>query len=83
MAELGIDVSGNVPRQLTDLARQADVIVIIGCGDHCPFIPGRRYLEWNLEDPRAGPSRKCDPPETSLRRVEELVAELDAAARPT
>src|SRR3954468_2685941 len=48
MGELGIDVSGNVPRALTrELAERADVVVTMGCGDECPYIPGRRYIEWD------------------------------------
>ena len=56
MDELGIDLSGRRPRRLTDeLARQADVVVTMGCGDACPFIPGKRYLDWDLPDPAGKP----------------------------
>lgn len=52
MAELGIDLSDRTPTALTDdLARWADVVVTMGCGDRCPYIPGRRYLDWDLTDP--------------------------------
>jgi arsenate reductase (thioredoxin) len=52
MGELGIDLSGRTPRLLTrELAGQADVVVTMGCGDECPFIPGKRYIEWDLVDP--------------------------------
>lgn len=52
MAELGIDISAQRPKKLTDdMARQADVIVTMGCGDSCPVYPGKRYLDWELPDP--------------------------------
>ena len=56
MRELGIDVSNRVPRQLTrELAKQADVVVTMGCGDECPYIPGKRYVDWDLPDPKGRP----------------------------
>jgi arsenate reductase len=56
MLELGIDLSGRRPRRLTDdLARWADVIVTMGCGDECPYIPGKRYVDWDLPDPKDRP----------------------------
>jgi arsenate reductase len=56
MRELGIDLSGRRPQRLTDeLARWADVVVTMGCGDECPFIPGKRYLDWDLPDPKRLP----------------------------
>ena len=52
MAELGLDISKEFPKPLTDdAARAADVIVTMGCGDACPFFPGKRYLDWELQDP--------------------------------
>lgn len=52
MRELGIDLSGRAPQELThELAAQADVVVTMGCGDSCPVIPGRRYVDWELPDP--------------------------------
>jgi arsenate reductase (thioredoxin) len=52
MAELGLDISKEFPKPLTDdAARAADVIVTMGCGDACPFFPGKRYLDWELADP--------------------------------
>ena len=56
MRELGIDLADRVPRRLTDeLARWADVVVTMGCGDACPYIPGRRYIDWQLPDPAGQP----------------------------
>ena len=52
MAELGLDVTDETPKRLTDeFAREADVIVTMGCGDACPVFPGKRYLDWELDDP--------------------------------
>lgn len=56
MRELGIDLSGRRPQLLTrELAEQADIVVTMGCGDECPYIPGKRYIEWNLPDPKSRP----------------------------
>jgi arsenate reductase (thioredoxin) len=52
MAELGVDLRDRTPQRLTDeLAGWADVVVTMGCGDQCPYIPGKRYIDWELEDP--------------------------------
>jgi arsenate reductase (thioredoxin) len=52
MVELGIDLSGRRPQLLTaELAEQADVVVTMGCGDACPVVPGKRYIDWDLPDP--------------------------------
>jgi arsenate reductase len=56
MQELGIDLSDRRPQLLTrELAEQADVVVTMGCGDACPYIPGKRYIDWNLPDPKGRP----------------------------
>jgi arsenate reductase len=56
MRELDIDLSDRVPRRLTpELAEWADVVVTMGCGDECPYVPGRRYLDWDLPDPKGRP----------------------------
>jgi arsenate reductase len=56
MRELDIDLSGREPQLLTpELAEQADLIVTMGCGDACPYIPGKRYLDWDLSDPKSRP----------------------------
>jgi protein-tyrosine-phosphatase len=53
MHELGIDLSDRRPQLLTqELAQEADIVVTMGCGDACPYIPGKRYLDWNLPDPK-------------------------------
>ena len=56
MQELGIDVTGEFPKPLTDeVVRAADVVITMGCGDACPYIPGKRYLDWDLTDPKGLP----------------------------
>jgi arsenate reductase (thioredoxin) len=82
MAELGIDLSGRTPRLLTrELAEQADLVVTMGCGDECPYIPGKRYLDWDLPDPKGRTVGEVRAIRDHIgRRVEELVAELDRAA---
>jgi arsenate reductase len=79
MSELGIDVSDRRPQRLTrELAEQADVVVTMGCGDACPYIPGKRYLDWELEDPKGRPLDEVRATRDDIaRRVTDLVAELD------
>ena len=58
MGELGVDLSDRVPQRLTtELAQRADVVVTMGCGDECPYIPGKRYIDWELPGPE-GPARR-------------------------
>ena len=80
MRELGIDLSECRPRRLTtEAAERADVVVTMGCGDECPYIPGKRYLDWELEDPKGRPVEEVRRTRDEIaRRVRELVAELDA-----
>ena len=78
MAEEGIDIATETPKLLTDSAvREADVVITMGCGDECPFFPGKRYEDWVLDDP-AGQGIKAVRPirDEIRRRVETLVAEL-------
>jgi arsenate reductase (thioredoxin) len=81
MAEVGHDVSGRVPRRLTpELAERAELVVTMGCGDECPYIPGRRYLDWDLPDPVGRPLEEVRRIRDDIAaRVEALVAELDGA----
>src|ERR1700753_3566290 len=74
MRELGIDLSGRVPRELTvGLAEQADVVVTMGCGDACPYIPGKRYIDWDLPDPKGRPIEEVRAIRDEIRRrVSEL-----------
>ena len=56
MQELGIDLIGRRPKKLTtELAERADIVVTMGCGDECPFIPGKKYIDWDLQDPKGMP----------------------------
>ena len=79
MRELGIDLAGRRPRALTDaLAAAADVVVTMGCGDACPFIPGKRYEDWDLTDPAGRPVEEVRAVRDEIaRRVAALVEELD------
>jgi arsenate reductase len=79
MREEGIDVSGHVPQKLTDdLGRWADVVITMGCGDSCPVIPGKRYIDWDLRDPNNLPIDEVRKIKDDLEgRVVELVKELD------
>ena len=81
MRELGVDLAGRRPQRLTDaLAAEADVVVTMGCGDACPFIPGKRYVEWELPDPKGRPIEEVRRTRDEIaERVEGLLAELDAA----
>ena len=72
MDELGIDISRELPTPLTDdAARAADVVVTMGCGDACPVYPGKRYLDWQLDDPAGRPVEE-------VRRIRD---EIDARVR--
>jgi protein-tyrosine-phosphatase len=82
LAEVGIDLRASTPRRWTDedLA-SADVIVTMGCGDECPYVPGRRYLDWELEDPAGRPVEEVRPIRDEIdRRVRALLNELWVAA---
>jgi arsenate reductase len=79
MAEVGIDIAGEQPKKLTDDAvRSADVVITMGCGDACPFFPGKRYEDWVLDDPAGQDLEAVRPIRDEIRRrVEDLIASLD------
>jgi arsenate reductase len=79
MAELGIDLGDRTPRKLTrEDAEWADVVVTMGCGDECPYVPGVRCVDWDLPDPKGQPLEAVRATREEIsRRVEALVAELD------
>jgi protein-tyrosine-phosphatase len=81
LAEVGLDVSKEFPRALTDDAvRAADAVVTMGCGDACPFYPGTRYLDWSLPDPDGLSVEDVRPIRDEIdRRVRDLLDELLAA----
>jgi len=78
MAELGIDIANNVPKILTAEAVQAsDVVITMGCGDACPFYPGKRYEDWVLEDPAGQGIEPVRVIRDEIKaRVEALISEL-------
>lgn len=83
MAERGIDISREFPKPWTDeIVRAADVVVSMGCGDACPIFPGKRYLNWELDDPAGKGVDDVRPVRDEIeRRVRGLLAELDVPAR--
>ncbi len=78
MAEEGIDIAGNTPKVLTTEAVQAsDVVITMGCGDACPFFPGKRYEDWKLDDPAGQGIEAVRPIRDDIKqRVEALIADL-------
>lgn len=80
MAELGIDLTTATPKVLTDEAVQAsDYVITMGCGDKCPFYPGKTYLDWKLEDPAGQGVDAVRPIRDEIKvMVENLIAEIDA-----
>jgi protein-tyrosine-phosphatase len=81
MEEVGLDLSQEFPKPLTDeFVQAADVVVTMGCGDACPLYPGKRYLDWELDDPAGKPLAEVRPIRDQIdRRVRELLAELVGA----
>jgi arsenate reductase (thioredoxin) len=79
MRELGIDLADRVPRKLTPAdAEWADIVVTMGCGDECPYIPGKRYLDWDLEDPKGRPIEEVRATRDEIERsILELIDELN------
>ncbi|WP_345800384.1 arsenate reductase ArsC [Microbacterium sp. AZCO] len=78
MAEIGIDITGNTPQILTtEDVRASDVVITMGCGDACPIFPGKRYEDWELDDPAGQPLEDVRPIRDEIRaRVRTLVDEL-------
>ena len=78
MQELGIDITAEQPKVLTTEAVQAsDVVITMGCGDACPFFPGKRYEDWKLDDPAGQGIDAVRPIRDDIRgRIEQLVSEL-------
>ncbi|GAA1788407.1 arsenate reductase ArsC [Agromyces lapidis] len=82
MAEEGIDIAGNTPKILTvDAVKESDVVITMGCGDACPIFPGKRYEDWELEDPAGKSIETVRRVRDDIRgRVEALLAEIAPAA---
>jgi arsenate reductase (thioredoxin) len=78
MRESGVDLSQRIPKKLTrQLVRDVDVVVTMGCGDECPYVPGKRYVEWDLPDPHGQPLEQVRAIRDEIAaRVEQLRDEL-------
>ena len=78
MAEEGIDIAANTPKILTvDAVKESDVVITMGCGDACPIFPGKRYEDWELDDPAGQGIEAVRPIRDEIRRrVEELLGEI-------
>ncbi len=79
MAELGIDISANFPKKLTDEAvKESDYVITMGCGDTCPFFPGKTYLDWVLDDPAGQGVDAVRPIRDAVQKhVKDLIKEID------
>jgi arsenate reductase len=84
MREVGIDISAEIPKVLTaDAVRASDVCVTMGCGDTCPVFPGKRYLDWRLDDPAGQGVEAVRPIRDAIRvLVEGLIAEIAPLPEP-
>ena len=82
MAEEGIDIAGDTPTILTtDAVRESDVVITMGCGDTCPIFPGKRYEDWELDDPAGQDLDHVRPIRDDIRRrIEALIAEFELPA---
>ncbi|MFE5294866.1 arsenate reductase ArsC [Streptomyces sp. NPDC056632] len=84
MSEVGIDISAETPKVLTtEAVRASDVVVTMGCGDACPYFPGKRYLDWKLDDPAGQGVDAVRPIRDAVeQRIRGLLAELGIEPRP-
>ena len=78
MAEEGIDIANNVPKILTtEAVKESDVVITMGCGDSCPIFPGKRYEDWELDDPAGQGIEAVRPIRDDIkRRIEQLLSEI-------
>ncbi|RCK71065.1 arsenate reductase ArsC [Desertihabitans brevis] len=85
MAEVGVDLRGQQPKVLTeDAVHASDVVITMGCGDACPYYPGKRYEDWQLDDPAGQGVEAVRPIRDEIRRrVEELLTSLDVTPATT
>jgi arsenate reductase len=83
MAEVGIDIAGEQPKKLSDeVVLASDVVVTMGCGDECPYYPGKRYEDWVLDDPAGQGMEAVRPIRDEIKtRVEDLIASFEVAER--
>ncbi|MFI8963435.1 arsenate reductase ArsC [Streptomyces sp. NPDC053493] len=84
MSEVGVDISAETPKVLTtEAVRASDVVVTMGCGDACPYFPGKRYLDWKLDDPAGQGVDAVRPIRDAIeQRIRGLLAELGIEPRP-
>jgi arsenate reductase len=84
MREVGVDISAEVPKMLTvDAVKESDVCVTMGCGDTCPVFPGKRYLDWQLEDPAGQGVEAVRPIRDEIKvLVESLIEQIAPKPRP-
>lgn len=84
MREEGIDISAELPKVLTtEAVKDSDVVVTMGCGDECPYFPGKRYEDWVLEDPAGKGVDSVRPIRDEIKgRIQQLISELLPAAHP-
>ncbi|XES00084.1 arsenate reductase ArsC [Streptomyces sp. S1D4-11] len=80
MREVGVDIAGRQPKLLTtEAVRASDYVITMGCGDACPVFPGKKYLDWALEDPAGKAVESVRPVRDEIKaRVEKLISEIDA-----
>lgn len=83
MAEVGIDIASEQPKILTeDAAKESDVVITMGCGDECPYFPGKRYEDWELDDPAGQGVEAVRPIRDEIKsRIENLLADLVPATK--
>ena len=83
MAELGIDMSAEIPKVLTtEAVKESDVVITMGCGDTCPVFPGKRYEDWELEDPAGQGVESVRPIRDDIKaRIEDLIASLTPVSK--
>ena len=83
MAEVGIDIASEQPRILTeDAVKESDVVITMGCGDECPYFPGKRYEDWELDDPAGQGVEAVRPIRDEIKsRIENLLADLVPATK--
>ncbi|MEU9015773.1 arsenate reductase ArsC [Streptomyces sp. NPDC048479] len=84
MREVGIDISTETPKVLTvEAVQSSDVVITMGCGDACPYFPGKQYLDWKLDDPAGQGAEAVRPIRNEIeRRIRSLLAELDIEVAP-
>lgn len=83
MLEIGIDISSEIPKVLTtEAVQESDIVITMGCGDACPFFPGKRYLDWKLTDPTGGSLEDIRPIRDEIQKlIVNLINDLEREGR--